>query len=290
MNPAVLPKSGCDTTLPSTPGEVYFLHIPKTAGTALRRYLTRFYPRSERLPYATLDELALASRESLQSYRFYCGHFGTGLYSLIDRPLPTVTMLRHPFDQTVSGMRYRLRHGSTLKKLEIEIGLTLARTVGFSAAKQGPLRDWALLRFNQQTIALGVDLDLNPFLGKPCETAMLKRRLLAIREFGMDAILERAKRRLDTMVEFGVVERFDEGVGRICDRIGVPRPVEAPVANVAPGNTPGATYRASGDLPAKLCDLIEANNQFDKALYQYALETLDHRVGLVSAVPSSQAA
>lgn len=90
---------------------VLFLHIPKTAGTALRTVLADALPPDERafvygvgaLPGGiTEGELAAMPAEQKAALRLVFGHFHFGLHRQMHQDARYVTMLRDPVDRIVS--------------------------------------------------------------------------------------------------------------------------------------------------------------------------------------------
>jgi hypothetical protein len=80
---------------------VYFLHIPKTAGSSLHRLLVDQY--GERLcPFRLWDDLDERNIDSLANYDAFSGHFGMALPKYLRRPVRTFTFLRNSVDRTVS--------------------------------------------------------------------------------------------------------------------------------------------------------------------------------------------
>ncbi len=82
---------------------LYFLHIPKTAGTSLTSYLDRQFEPEQIFPFQLWpDYLEGLEREPIgfaaksDHYTFYRGHFGFGLVEEVARPISVVTFLREP--------------------------------------------------------------------------------------------------------------------------------------------------------------------------------------------------
>ena len=94
-----------------TPGRpLYFLHVPKTAGSAFTRMLDDAFPVGTRVPaeyFAALGGTPLA--EAMRGHGLLAGHFG--LRPLALGPLTTVTVLREPAARTWSHFKYMAEHG-----------------------------------------------------------------------------------------------------------------------------------------------------------------------------------
>ncbi|HEU0013510.1 MAG TPA: sulfotransferase family 2 domain-containing protein [Longimicrobium sp.] len=82
-----------------------FLHIPKTAGTTLRRIIRRQYPRgtvwetdSNYFPPLTPAQYA--------RLRVVQGHLVFGIHERLPRPVRYITLLRHPVERTLSAYYY----------------------------------------------------------------------------------------------------------------------------------------------------------------------------------------
>ena len=263
--------------------EVYFLHIPKTAGSSLAGLIRRFYPEEDAIPVFEWAELVKMKREEINRYRCYTGHFGTGLYSLLDRPVPTVTLLRDPFERSVSQIKHAAKFDAPKPTMLPGKPLTNLRTL-YDHATKSPLELWLGPHYtpigveDYQTRQLGVDLDINPLMGKPDK----REFSLLVREAGkgedMDKVFERAKRRLDSMAVVGTVERFAESVELICDHLGVPAPETIPEDNIAQGRSLRVSHRDSGKISARTIADIDAITMYDRRLYEYASQLLDARL------------
>lgn len=92
---------------------VYFLHVPKCAGTSLRLILENAFAARDILsPYAGRyypQDLIDIAREPV--HRFYRGHFRWALpAALPDLDWQVVTVLRHPVDRLLSRFYYLQQH------------------------------------------------------------------------------------------------------------------------------------------------------------------------------------
>ncbi|MGM0876127.1 MAG: sulfotransferase family 2 domain-containing protein [Bacillota bacterium] len=83
-----------------------FLHIPKTAGTSLRKIVERQYRLNEIVSfygYESLEnQLSKYSRENLRRKKCVLGHFRYGIHSHFSKPYTYITMLRDPIESLIS--------------------------------------------------------------------------------------------------------------------------------------------------------------------------------------------
>lgn len=86
------------------PPDIYFLHIQKTAGTSVASVIRRAYAEEEEMPAYECPDLGKVPLPLLNSYSCYMGHCGTSLFSLLEREVSTVTVLRDPFERSVSHL------------------------------------------------------------------------------------------------------------------------------------------------------------------------------------------
>jgi hypothetical protein len=87
--------------------KLYFLHIQKTAGTALMEHIQLFFARAEIVSWHSELQNTI---DDLYAYRLYIGHAG---YKFLDKfhnikPL-WMTLLRHPVDRVISHYYFLLQ-------------------------------------------------------------------------------------------------------------------------------------------------------------------------------------
>jgi hypothetical protein len=120
--------------LVSSSAPLYFMHIPKTAGTSVRAVLAEQY-RPEELLLVYEDELNLAhpdeaftarARTRLHETRIIYGHYYYGIHELLgSRPI-YVAIIRDPIERVLSFYNHSARVPGWPYYSRIQQGLTLA--------------------------------------------------------------------------------------------------------------------------------------------------------------------
>lgn len=253
--------------------EIHFFHIPKTAGTSLAGMIRRAYPEEEGIPAHTARELLALAPEQVPRYRCYTGHFFSLLPRLMDRDLPTVTLLREPVAQVTSLIRHCEREDPLAGKLVPR----LARFTHHLWDSFPPLRGrleksiCPVIMNNFQTRVLGCEVapayDLKAdFRG---HTYPLLAPGFTHPDEDMETIFTRAKARLDSMVVVGTVERFAESANLIFQYL------DCPLPEITWENTNDGQFQ---DISPQLRKLIESQTQYDRELYRYTQTLLDARL------------
>jgi hypothetical protein len=281
---------------------VYFFHIPKTAGSSLSKIIRSAYPIELVMPAYEVPDLLKISRDEINKYRCFTGHFGTGLFSLLDHTIPCITMLRDPFERAVSAIHFArkifLSSGipelsEERKKFLIEKGIVGPKEIPLfnqqmeQLLMKGDLREMVHNRWfsrvieNQQTLYLGYDVDLSPTSDSPDSMQHWSRQTVSSLEFffvdklmcGFDTnkIVENAKKRLDEMKVVGIVEQFDDSTRLICDMLEFKNPKKIPMENVSSEKLSllASTYRASGEIPTDVIKRIDELTVIDREIYEY---------------------
>lgn len=268
--------------------DIYFFHVPKTAGSSLSRMIRAAYLPADCCPAQTVRELVAMRPERVPGYRCYTGHLFTLLEPLAGRKLPTVTVLRDPFEQTMSLIRHcqRIDFVAGLRAPLLARGLEKAWKTWPTLRRRIEAAWCPVVMNNFQTRVLGSDVVhpgrlrrtyyglTYPFLGPEfCDPRL-----------DMDALLDRAKERLRAMAAVGTVERHAETVEAIFDVIGVDRPPTIPWINAGrPPSLRHCRWRDSGIVSHDFAALIDSQNRHDAELHRFAGELLDARLRRVSA-------
>jgi|GEM_PF-1807130 len=274
---------------------VYFMHLPRTGGTALGRWLRTAYGRRayvdlqvSRLP--GMDAAHLGGRSCYHSW-----HLGRGMFERLGRPdLACITLLRHPIERAVSDIygiqRTALNHGdrftaSCLADLQPWL----------CAAPEDCIRSGAMDRLltNVQCRILGSRREYTAWQQAPRGTFWRPLNDVSWFDFPWldehepqnDANVQQdAAAWLDAMAVVGLTERFTESLLLIGDLLGIPSPAKMTRANENPGRSAGALRYRDRIAPLAL-DRLAALNRHDLELYDQASERFEQQWARYQAQP-----
>jgi hypothetical protein len=91
---------------------LFFMHLPKTAGMALRLFLGNQYPIDRIMPANDWRELLSVEIADLDHYRLFQGHFSCGLMDLLPPDIAPIVFLREPVARTISHLKHMRRDPS----------------------------------------------------------------------------------------------------------------------------------------------------------------------------------
>jgi hypothetical protein len=259
-------------------GALLYLHIPKAAGTSVRKALGRAYDRRERAYVynsrsvwgaVTAARLADLPEEQRRRLRLVFGHFHYGIHEVIPRPAAYVAVLRHPLERVISLYHHRRRDSRKHRLLDPR---------RFRAGRPAQLERELFRRY-------GATIEEWVFERRALEVDNGMVRLIAARPrvpFGQcpDDLLAEALEHVDRhfaallvqedmAASVGVLERL---VGRPLSRLGQDNVNRArpPIADVDPN----------------VRDRIAELNRLDTRLYEIALERFDRMVASREVSPA----
>ncbi len=253
-----------DAATAYAPPLLFFVHIPKTAGTTVRAVLRANEPgdRTRRIgnvfkggggvKRGILDGLRddLGGMD-LTDARILRGHMPLGAREFLPdgRPLLTFTLLREPVERALSHFFQIRVSAEEEREAGVEVGSTgltpLSRDATLTEAAAG-----GYLVDNLQTRMLS---------GEP-------------EPFGevTEEMLEQAKRNLrEELTVFGLTERFDESLVLARRRLGL-----RTIIHRSSGRVSGSRPRGE-EVPKDLREQAAACNVHDLELYRYATELFD---------------
>jgi hypothetical protein len=248
-----------------------FVHVPKTAGTALTSVLKANEPGPRTRQGGNVfkggggvkqgvrfEGLLANEAAALDQVKFLTGHFPLGIRDLLPPDLEAryFTFLREPADRTLSHFfQIRERRGGVETPNKLGLPPLPADATVEDALERGYIHD------NLQTRMLS---------GLP-------------EPFGevTDEMLEQAKRNLEDLVFVGLTERFDESLVLAKRRLGL-----GSILYKSPGSEDRrASKRATGrvnafrprgaDVPDELRRAAEACNRYDIELYDHAKQLFE---------------
>lgn len=260
-----------------TRDQIYFLHIPKTAGTSFRKVIEAQFSPEEICPCTVMQELAEMVRrdtKQLASYSLIAGHMGYTVVSFLPTPPRVITMLRDPIARTISRFNYMKQHvqGSIRAPWNharfLDPDVSIDDFLAFEPTRR--------LITNFQVRNLAQDFDLTKtytdFDGKAIAPKMNK--LFAYTSTGMsdEDLLSKAKQRLASCEFVGITERFEESVVLLCRTFGWESIMGIPFLNAA-SQSAGLDCSLSEQTRADL----QACTSLDTALYEFANELFEQR-------------
>jgi hypothetical protein len=109
---------------------LFFMHLPKTAGMALRLFLGNQYPLDQIMPANDWRELLSVDLADLKKYSLFQGHFSCGLMDLLPADVTPIIFLREPVARTISHLKHLRRDPSfSPAAYELAAGRSLAELV-----------------------------------------------------------------------------------------------------------------------------------------------------------------
>jgi hypothetical protein len=230
---------------------VYFLHIPKTAGTSFGAIVEQRFMPSDICPFSFVEELNKMRLEDLSQYRLFKGHFGHILVDYLPRPPVIITMLRDPIKRAISDYQQYLRYEQV--------------TLFFGQAQA---------HFTSQFASLEAYLESDhPWM--KAHMSNLQARTLAGHPHNMewsdDRLFEVAWANLQAITFFGIVEHFQHSLELLQYVLNYPPHTSYEVLNASP--TPSDKMQLSTRARERLAEL----NQVDQRLYDAASQLFETR-------------
>lgn len=253
--------------------KVFFLHIPKTAGTSIREYFEWFYPaRSICAGFSEVSITEAIGREGL-SRRFYSGHVSFDYLDYFFRDFAWLTFLRDPMARTVSQYSNWAHLDSHQDRWLEGDGSDALRSAVLEATALPGITEFVMA---ENPIIRGVSFNA------------LTRNLISGQfptdafepDFYSEAMVEEALRNLtQRFAFFGITERMGDSLellGRSLSHL--PRQIERKNTTERKVCTPEETAA------------IERMVRMDIELYRRACEVFDQRFESSSHWPSASAA
>jgi hypothetical protein len=242
---------------------LYFLHIPKTAGTIF--LLENYFNLDVILSAQSWHLLSKTFPQDFSKFRLVKGHFANTIHQIIPKNLVYITMLRNPSDVIISYLRMQKRQPDTAKKWNISGHDSISELILRQdiPGVENPLCHW--LNFNGDIASLTKGFDkklLSDFL-LPAQPDFLQSDLSA------EEILENAKQQLLKCTFFGLTERFEDSLILLHYTFSW-KPYNSMIKlNIAPDSLEELSSEAKKEL--------EQKTKLDIELYKFAQSIFDTR-------------
>jgi hypothetical protein len=240
------------------------MHLPKTAGMALRLFLRNQYPLDQIMPANDWRELLSVDLADLKKYSLFQGHFSCGLMDLLPADVTPIIFLREPVARTISHLKHLRRDPSfSPAAYELAAGRSLAELVRDDRIIRLCCDVQASLLCNYipgETILAGLQRDKN------------EGRTPDADAFSVPADLAKAEESLERFGFVGLVEDFQEDILRLAMELQLHPPHPLPKRNFDPE---GATDPNA--LEPETLAIIRERNAIDIALYQRVKQRLAAR-------------
>ncbi len=242
---------------------LFFLHIPKTAGTSLTQELTRNWRKDLILTPEQLNTAKAQPRERLAKAKFIYGHFSRAVCRrrLPNPPTFTITFLRDPTDHYLSLYHHLQRDPNFAYTTRITLGdrdlshriTELARS---HSLQQFMAEPESHLFSNFQSKYLVRGMRFQPDVSERPELKALAKKCLL--ELGA----------------FGITSRYEDSLLQIGRALNLKRSLRARSTNMAPN-------RKTGDaLSNAIREEIKARTRYDQELFDSALAIFETRLAM----------
>lgn len=244
---------------------IYFLHIPKCAGTTFRTWLENNYHKDETIGFWNDISVTKTPPSVLKSKRCISSHSGWGLMEHLADTHRVVTVLRDPIERTISSYRFIQQiTGHALNKLARSVNTleffqhpTVRRCMANGQTRQ--------LAFRSMKNTIEIQSLAGTFIQNEYE-------MKKIDEFD-ERTLEIAIKNMDKIEFLGTSDNINELVLSICDFYGWYPPNNLPKLNVT-----HAEFTA--DVTSNVIDEVKSINEKDIILYEkHAINSMRKRAG-----------
>jgi len=244
---------------------LYFLHIPKTAGTSVISILDSYFKKEQVLRLHAWKYLLPKLPLDFSNYRFFRGHYGIGFYRLLPKKPLYLTVLREPKDIIISSYKMIQRQPEEAERYSIPQDKTISELI--TDPKIEGLNDTQVhwLAVDLDVVALSKNMDMNELANfQPEEHSYFKHPNMSD-----DELLKIAKQRLSEFAWVGILERFEESMFLLHYQFGW-----KPIRDTRKRNVTPKDSNVLNDAAKKQLDEW---TKLDRELYKYGLELFESR-------------
>lgn len=252
--------------------QLYFLHIPKTAGTTLRTFLESRFLVDEICPHLKLNAMLPHSAAELSRYRLFCGHHGLYIRNLLRTEPVMMTVLRDPLQRTISHFRHL--QGNKADWLHEKV-----KSMTFSEFVMSDDGVAELLNF--QTRYLVFEDIRDDYFGHSALRQSSMRELRG--KYTAHSLAGEAKALLDRMAFVGIQEQFGDLLWLLSYTFGWPAAKHFPSFNAS--KVAFDAEQLTDEVTARVRELTE----IDQDVYEHAAELFRSRLASVSEADATEA-
>ncbi len=247
---------------------VCLVHIPKAAGTSLRRYLEKQYHKDEIVTFYHLGMATDVGTDGLEARRLFCGHLDFATFRrILPEDTQYITVLRHPYERVLSHYYFWRSYKPEFAKT------SLPDPVGPKLARQ---------------------LDLADFLR--CEAPIVRNTIFNVqarqlagaygtqmKDLDIKKLVSEAERNLTEFAFVGVAEEFERGLEVLSSVFEWEPPAETIRANafedLKSRNNAFDPVERDQEITAEVETLLEANTEADRRLHRLARSMFYEKAG-----------
>jgi hypothetical protein len=229
----------------SRPERLFFMHIPKAAGTSLHAMLAELYRPEEICPERNFPAVLLPQQE-IDKYSFFSAHAPYDLIYRIPKPAKIVSIFRDPIERSISGYHFLRRFPENRPEPMVAKALSLTEFM-----------NWENRYFREQIS--------NKHFSLLCGHPHLNPDGVPWR--GMSEKLDVGFKRIASMDCVGISEYMTASVAAIWRVLGLDPPPSIRELNTRP---PPPDAERKEETSPLLRERLEEINQIDISLYAFA--------------------